>query len=502
MLNFGMIAAGFASVMTLQGLFYIALGTFVGIIFGAVPGLSGSVAIALFIPVTYTLEPNISIALIMGLMMGGVSGGLISAILLNIPGTAASFGTTFDGHPMAMRGEAGKALGTGIVFSFIGGLLSMFCLILIAPTMAKFALKFGTWEYFTIAVFALTMVASLSGKNMVKGLISGCFGFVIAMVGIAPVDFTPRFTFGVTELQGGFALISVLTGSFALGEVMKNAKKSRDTTKVEVSSYKIKGFGFSMKEFITQLPNCIRSAIIGIVVGIIPGTGGDVASYVSHNTGRMFSKEEDFGHGAREGVACCEAANNAVTGGTLIPTLTLGVPGNATTAVLLSGLTIHGLTPGYGLFTTEKQITYPFICALFIANLMMVLIGMFGAKHFAKVTLTPKNILSAFVLSLSIMGTYAVRGNLRDVVVMLVFGVIGYILKLYKYNVVPIVLGLILGPIAEAGLSQALLLNSNSLSATLGTLFVRPICVVLMILMVISVCAPFIMEARKGKQSK
>ena len=246
----------------------------------------------------------------------------------------------------------------------------------------------------------------------------------------------------------------------------------------------------------------LRSAIIGIVVGIIPGTGGDVASYVSHNTGRMFSKEEDFGHGAREGVACCEAANNAVTGGTLIPTLTLGVPGNATTAVLLSGLTIHGLTPGYGLFTTEKQITYPFICALFIANLMMVLIGMFGAKHFAKVTLTPKNILSAFVLSLSIMGTYAVRGNLRDVVVMLVFGVIGYILKLYKYNVVPIVLGLILGPIAEAGLSQALLLNGNSLSATLGTLFVRPICVVLMILMVISVCTPFIMEARKGKQSK
>lgn len=201
-------------------------------------------------------------------------------------------------------------------------------------------------------------------------------------------------------------------------------------------------------------------------------------------------------------MACCEAANNAVTGGTLIPTLTLGVPGNATTAVLLSGLTIHGLTPGYGLFTTEKQITYPFICALFIANLMMVLIGMFGAKHFAKVTLTPKNILSAFVLSLSIMGTYAVRGNLRDVVVMLVFGVIGYILKLYKYNVVPIVLGLILGPIAEAGLSQALLLNGNSLSATLGTLFVRPICVVLMILMVISVCTPFIMEARKGKQSK
>ena len=321
------------------------------------------------------------------------------------------------------------------------------------------------------------------------------------LIGMDPMQGQARFTFGNHFLMGGITMIPAVIGRFSVSQIFTTIKDPIvPADKSMIAQFK--AAKIHLKDLVRYPVVYLRSAIIGIVVGIIPGTGGDVASYVSHNTGRMFSKEEDFGHGAREGVACCEAANNAVTGGTLIPTLPLGVPGNATTAVLLSGLTIHGLTPGYGLFTTEKQITYPFICALFIANLMMVLIGMFGAKHFAKVTLTPKNILSAFVLSLSIMGTYAVRGNLRDVVVMLVFGVIGYVLKLYKYNVVPIVLGLILGPIAEAGLSQALLLNGNSLSATLGTLFVRPICVVLMILMVISVCTPFIMEARKGKQSK
>lgn len=229
-----------------------------------------------------------------------------------------------------------------------------------------------------------------------------------------------------------------------------------------------------------------------------------MASYVAHNVGKMFTKEENFGNGAREGVACCESANNAVTGGTLIPTLTLGVPGNATTAILLGALTVHGLIPGYGLFTTQKSITYPFIAALFIANVIMMLIGLFGAKHFALVTLTPKNILSVCVLMLSIMGSYAIRGNVGDVFVMLVFGVAGFFMRAYQYNVVPIVLGLILGPIAEEGLSQALTLNQNSLSLVLGSLFTRPICVVLMIFMVISVAYPFYTEwkAEKKKETK
>ncbi|MCD8084293.1 MAG: tripartite tricarboxylate transporter permease [Clostridiales bacterium] len=308
-----------------------------------------------------------------------------------------------------------------------------------------------------------------------------------------------RFTFGQTFLMGGINMIPAVIGLFSISQVLNNLMNPIQVAD-KSSIAQFKSAKVHIRDMVRYPITYVRSAILGVVIGIIPGTGGDVASYVAHNIGKMFSKEDNFGTGAREGVACCESANNAVTGGTLIPTLTLGVPGNATTAILMGALTIHGLIPGYGLFTTQKSITYPFIAALFIANVIMLLIGLFGAKHFALVTLTPKNILSACVLMLSIMGSYAIRGNMKDVVVMLVFGIIGFFMKTYGYNVVPIVLGLILGPIAEEGLSQALTLNQNSLSQVLGSMLTRPICVVLMIFMVISVGYPIISE-RKSKSS-
>lgn len=483
-------------------LLFALMGTVVGITVGALPGFTPTMGIAVLIPITYSMDPTTALVFLGAIYCGSMFGGSISAILINTPGTAAAAATAMDGYAMTRHGRPHEALTEAAVASFWGGQASTIALLFFAPVMAKWAFNFGAQEKFLMAAFGLTIIASLSTKSILKGLMMGCVGLLLACVGMDPVMGRARFTFGTTYLMGGLTMIPAVIGLFSVSQVFSTLKDAlKPANPEDIARYK--SSRVHLKDFVRYPLTYLRSSIIGIIVGIIPGTGGDVSSYVSYNMGKLFSKERDqFGDGSREGVACCEAANNAVTGGTLIPTLTLGVPGNATTAVLLSGLTIHGLTPGYGLFTTEKQITYPFICALFIANLMMVLIGMFGAKHFAKVTLTPKNILSAFVLSLSIMGTYAVRGNLRDVVVMLVFGIIGYVLKLYKYNVVPIVLGLILGPIAEAGLSQALLLNGNSLSATLGTLFVRPICVVLMILMVISVCTPFIMEARKGKQSK
>lgn len=483
-------------------LLFALMGTVVGITVGALPGFTPTMGIAVLIPITYSMAPTTALVFLGAIYCGSMFGGSISAILINTPGTSAAAATAMDGYAMTAKGKSHAALVEASVASFWGGIVSVLALIFLAPPLAKFAFQFGPQEKFMMALFGLTIIASLSTKDVLKGLMMGCVGLLLACVGMDPVMGRARFTFGTTYLMGGLTMIPAVIGLFSVSQVFSTLKDAlKPANPEDIARYK--SSRVHLKDFVRYPLTYLRSSIIGIIVGIIPGTGGDVSSYVSYNMGKLFSKERDqFGDGSREGVACCEAANNAVTGGTLIPTLTLGVPGNATTAVLLSGLTIHGLTPGYGLFTTEKQITYPFICALFIANLMMVLIGMFGAKHFAKVTLTPKNILSAFVLSLSIMGTYAVRGNLRDVVVMLAFGVIGYVLKLYKYNVVPIVLGLILGPIAEAGLSQALLLNGNSLSATLGTLFVRPICVVLMILMVISVCTPFIMEARKGKQSK
>ncbi len=477
------------------------LGTVIGIVIGALPGFTPTMGIAVLIPVTYTLEPTAGLVFLGALYCGSMFGGSISAILINTPGTSAAAATAMDGYPMTMKGKAHEALTEAAVASFWGGCISLIALIFLAPPLAKFAFEFGPQERFMMAVFGLTIIASLSVKNVLKGLMMGCVGLLIACIGMDPVLGRSRFTFGQTFLMGGINMIPAVIGLFSVSQVLNNLMNEiKVADKSSIAQFK--SARVHLRDLVRYPVTYIRSSILGIIIGIIPGTGGDVASYVAHNVGKMFSKEENFGNGAREGVACCESANNAVTGGTLIPTLTLGVPGNATTAILLGALTIHGLIPGYGLFTTQKNITYPFIAALFIANVIMLLIGLFGAKHFALVTLTPKNVLSACVLMLSIMGSYAIRGNANDVIVMMVFGVVGFFLKTYQYNVVPIVLGLILGPIAEEGLSQALTLNQNSLSLVLGSLFTRPICVVLMIFMVISVAYPFYTEWKTSKKEK
>lgn len=481
-------------------LLFALVGTVVGITVGALPGFTPTMGIAVLIPLTYTLNATTALVFLGAIYCGAMFGGSISAILINTPGTSAAAATAMDGYAMTSKGQAHGALVEASVASFWGGIVSVFALIFLAPPLARFAFQFGPQERFMMAMFGLTVIASLSTKAVLKGLMMGCAGLVIACIGMDPMQGMPRFSLGTAYLLGGITMIPTVIGLFSVSQILMTLKDPLEPVEegmiAQFNAAKICFWDLFRYPLVY-----LRSSIIGIIVGIIPGTGGDVASYVSHNIGRMFSKDDEFGHGSREGIACCESANNAVTGGTLIPTLTLGVPGNATTAVMLSALTIQGLTPGYGLFTSEKAVTYPFICALFIANFLMLLIGMLGAKHFAKVTLTPRNILSAFVLSLSIIGTYAVRGNMDDVTVMLFFGVIGYVLKLYKFNVVPIVLGLILGPIAEAGLSQALLLNGNSLVKTLTSMLNRPICVVLLVLMALSVCAPFVMDRRKSRKN-
>lgn len=492
---FGYIAAAFSGINLLLAF----AGTVIGIVIGALPGFTPTMGIAVLIPVTYTLDPTAGLVFLGAIYCGSMFGGSISAILINTPGTSAAAATAMDGYPMTQRGRAHEALTEAACASFWGGCISVVALIFLAPPLAKFAFQFGPQERFMMAVFGLTIIASLSVKNVLKGLMMGCAGLLIACIGMDPVLGSARFTFGSTFLMGGINMIPAVIGLFSVSQVFKNlANPIRPADKSSIAHFKSSRVKF--KDLVRYPVTYVRSAVIGIIVGIIPGTGGDVASYVSHNIGKMFSRErEEFGKGSREGVACCEAANNAVTGGTLIPTLTLGVPGNATTAILLGALTVHGLIPGYGLFTAQKGITYPFIAALFIANVIMLLIGLFGAKHFALVTLTPKNILSACVLMLSIMGSYAIRGNVNDVAVMLVFGIVGFFMKAYEYNVVPIVLGLILGPIAEEGLSQAMTLNQNSLGLVFGSLFTRPICLVLMALMAVSIAYPFYMEKKEKK---
>ena len=480
-------------------LLVIVLGTVVGIIVGALPGFTATMGIAILIPLTYSWHASTALIFLGAIYCGSMFGGSISAILINTPGTAAAAATAMDGYAMTKHGEAHGALTEAAVASFWGGQASTIALLFFAPVMARWAFDFGAQEKFLMAAFGLTIIALLSMKSILKGLMMGCIGLLIACVGMDPVLGRARFTFGNMYLMGGITMIPAVIGLFSVSQIFGTLKDEIvEADPEDIAKYK--SSRVNLKDFIRYPMTYLRSSIIGIIVGIIPGTGGDVSSYVSYNMGKMFSKERDkFGDGSREGVACCEAANNAVTGGTLIPTLTLGIPGNATTAILLSGLTIHGLTPGYSLFTAGKNITYPFIMALFLANLAFVIIGLFGAKYFARVTLTPQNILAACVLNLSLIGCYAVRGNIRDVYTMLIFGVIGYLLKLYKFNIVPIVLGMILGDIAEEALQQGLILYNNNLGVMFGSFFQRPICLVLMGLMILSVCAPIIMERKKKK---
>ena len=486
----------FIQALAPANLMVILMGTVVGIIVGALPGFTATMGIAILIPLTYTWNATTALIFLGAIYCGSMFGGSISAILINTPGTAAAAATAMDGYAMTKHGRAHEALTEAAVASFWGGQASTIALLFFAPAMAKWAFNFGAQEKFLMAAFGLTIIASLSTKSIIKGLMMGCIGLLVACVGMDPVMGRARFTFGSTYLMGGVTIIPAVIGLFSVFQVLGTLKNPlKPANPDDVARYK--SSRIHLKDFVRYPLTYLRSAVIGIIVGIIPGTGGDVSSYVAYNMGKMFSKERDqFGDGAREGVACCEAANNAVTGGTLIPTLTLGIPGNATTAILLSGLTIHSLTPGYSLFTTGKNVTYPFIMALFLANIAFVIIGLLGAKYFARVTLTPQNILSACVLNLSLIGCYGVRGNVRDVYAMLVFGIIGYLLKLYKFNVVPIVLGMILGDIAEEALQQGMILYENNLPAMFATFFQRPICIVLMLLMVVSLCAPFVMEHR------
>ena len=310
---------------------WVFIGTVVGIIFGCIPGLTATMAIAMFLPVTYNMASTQGISVLTALYIGGISGGLISAILLNIPGTPASIATCLDGRPMALKGEAGKALGVGIVFSFLGTIISLLALILISPPLAEIAIKFGPFEYFSITIFSLTLIIPLSSKNVVKGLMTGVLGLVFATVGMAPIDSVQRYTFGNPALKSGFDILTVLVGVFAISEILLAAEASRSGIKKDVSAitdFKIKGFGFSIKEFTSQFVNMIRSAAIGIGLGILPGIGSGTSNMLSYSIAQNQSKHpEKFGTGIIDGVVASETANNATIGGTIIPLLTLGIPG-------------------------------------------------------------------------------------------------------------------------------------------------------------------------------
>jgi len=461
-------------------------GVLMGIIIGALPGLTSPMGVALLIPFTYTMEPVPAICMLVALYCGGTFGGSISAILVHAPGTPAAAATTFDGYPLAQKGQAGKALGMACISSAIGGLFSVIILILLAPTLAEIAIKFGPPEYFALAVFGLSMISSLGAKAVLKNLIGGTIGVFIACVGMDEISGFGRYDFGMTHLMDGISFIPVMIGLFAATEVFRQADIG--IRKVVVDR-KISGLLPTWQEIKSVKTTLIRSSLIGTFIGILPAEGGTVASFIGYNEAKRFSKEpEKFGTGVLEGVAGPECANNAATGGAMIPTMALGIPGSGTTAVILGALLVQGMRPGPLLFLQHTDVVYSVFVGMFFANLIFLFLGLGGAKLFSKVLLVPNYVLSPIILVLCMVGTYALHNNMADVWIMLACGIIGYKMKEYGFAAAPIVLGLVLGELIEISLRRSLIVFENNPLV----FFTRPWSAAFLILTILGLCSPMI----------
>ena len=458
-----MILQGLTEVLQPMTIILIAIGTVVGIVFGSIPGLTATMAIVMFLPVTYSMTASEGISMLMALYIGGISGGLISAILLNIPGPPSSVATCFDGKPLADKGEAGKALGTGVVFSFIGTIIGIGLLMVLAPALCDFALKFQAYEYCALTVFSLSMVIALTGHDMPKGLISAVLGALLATVGLAPIDSKPRFTFGLYQLNNGFALVVLLIGLFAIAEVMSYAETVRQNQDFTIrSNVKIKGVGFTFKEFVGQIRNAIVSALIGVGIGILPGIGGGVSCMISYTVSKNTSKRRElYGTGIMDGVVASETANNGTIGGAMIPLLSLGIPGDAATAMLLGGLQVHNVAPGPLIYEKSGNVVYAIFFAMVLSAIFMMLFMLLGMRFFVSVLKVPKNYLLPVVVVLCAIGAIGNANMLFDTYCMVGFGLMSYLLIKSKVPTVPMILGFILGPTFEQNLRRVSQLTSS-----------------------------------------
>lgn len=495
------------NVFTITNILLAAGGTLMGIIFGALPGFTAAMGIAVLLPITFGMPPASGLILLGALFGGAMYGGSISAILINTPGTPSAAATVLDGHPMAQKGLAGEALREAVFASFCGGIFGVTVLLLLSPPLAKISLMFGPPEYFLLAVFGLTIIASISKESLTKGLISGVLGLLISTIGMDPLLGMPRFTMGIVNLIDGVQLVPAMIGLFSIPETLAliTSYVKKDTVSlVNIVEFRKIKVGFpSINHIKRHAMIYLKSSIIGTYVGMLPGAGGSIASFMAYNEAKRSSKyPEKFGTGISEGIAAAESANNAMAGGALIPMLTLGVPGDSVAAIIMGGLMVHGLHPGAQLFARQGDIVYTFIIALYLANVMMLLFGIYCAPYFTIVTNTPKHILSACVMMLTVIGSYALRGNVFDVYVMITFGLIGYIMKSHGFSVIPTVLGIILGHIAEKGLNGTIAISygENILLFILS----RPISLVLIVLTILSVGIPLFQTIRgaNGKSMK
>lgn len=489
---------GWQAVLNPLSLALICGGVLLGLILGAVPGLTATLGVALLLPLTFGLEPLAGQATLIGVFVGGISGGLVSATLLGVPGTPSSIATTFDAFPMAKAGQARKALKIGIVSSFVGGIISGVILILLAPQVAKVALRFGPYEYFFIAIFGLTIITSLGTKSRSKAMFSAALGLMVALFGMDPVDGVPRFTFGLPWLEKGFSLIPTLLGLFVFPQLFGEIKNLGEKY-IFKQEGKDKEASFGLGEMVRHWVNFVRSGLIGTCLGILPGVGGAIANFVCYDQAQKASRTpEKFGTGTEEGIIASETGNNATTGGALVPMLTLGIPGDAVTAIILGGLMIHGIQPGPLLFVEQVELVYGIFAAFFIANVAMVLIQYFlGVRLFTMALQIPKPILIPIVLMMCVAGVYAIDYQISDVWVLFFFGLVGYVMRKYQYPIPATVLGVILGPIAEKNLRLALMHSGGDFLP----FFTRPICLVIIALTIFSLYISLRLKSKTKKAS-
>ncbi|QEN09920.1 C4-dicarboxylate ABC transporter permease [Oceanispirochaeta crateris] len=469
---------------TIPNLIAIASGTVLGTMMGAMPGLTGTLAVAILIPTTFSMDPVMGLAMMGGSYSGSMYGGSIASILMSTPGTPAALCTSFEGYPLTRKGRAGIALKVSAVSSFWGGIISTAVLLIFAPILAYFALNFGPPEYFLLAIMGLASIVMFAKGNMIKGLLSGFIGLAISLIGTDPISGSLRYTGGFLELYEGLDFMAPLIGMFSIAQMLTLAGEKTIAKGVGDAKAVIK------KE---KMPKGLVKPItlgsfMGTGIGILPGAGATISAFLAYQTQRQISKKKhEFGKGSLEGIAAAESSNNAVTGGSLIPLLTLGIPGNTTSAALMGGLIIQGLIPGPELFTRYADVTYPFILSLFVANVVFLMVGLFFAPQLAKVSLIPTSLLIPVVCMFSVIGTYAIQNSLFDVGVMIIFALLGYFLSKYGFSMGALVLGLILGPIAEKGFAQGILMGKGSYS-----IFVtRPTSIVLIAITVILIVSSY-----------
>ena len=478
-------------------LFFVALGVFAGIYIGAIPGLSVTMAASLLIAMTFSWDTGPALALMIGVYVGGVYGGSRAAILLNIPGAPAAVATTFDGYPLAQRGEAGKAIAVSTLTSVVGGLVGLAALWLAAPQVSKFALNFAPRDYFLLTLLGLMLVGSMGGRSIGKGLFAAGAGLMLGVVGMDPISGLGRLTFGSTDLRGGIGYIPVMIGLFGVSEALCQIR-NRDKPIIRQDVGKISP---PTKKLLKMLPVSLGSGVLGTLVGALPGAGGDIAALLAYNAAKRTVKnpEVPFGEGAYEGVVAPESANNAAIGGALIPMLTLGIPGDSVTAIIIGALAIHGIRVGPTIMSTNPELFNTIVVLMLVANIFLLVFGMMGIRLFAKLTEVPRGILTPLIIVISLIGAYSVNNLTIDIVWTLVFGLVGYFMKRGDFPVGPMVLGLILGPIIEVNFRRAVI-SADGLGAMAGEIFTNKLSLILFAVMVLMIASQVVSSRRQARE--